>query len=202
MKKKSEPSYFDNLAKQKNLLNTNNSIFKGTIYEDKISGRELLKSVIDRTNTLQDYLNKIETFNKHKNSVFADFLKKNQKISLQKVIPKSNNNYIPTILRELGKKIIPKMRVLQDSSINLSDREFPEFNHINPRPYQCKSFTTSTFRNIYAINVIKYKYCNNVYKKIEEFDMENFLLYFENVRNAIMSINESKRAVYCAICDF
>lgn len=94
------------------------------------------------------------------------------------------------------------MRVLDDENPQKSAREFPEFSKAHLRKFKCDFGISNTYRNIYAVNIMKYRYCHNIYDKLEEFQMQDFLNYIDNVQQSILSINETKRSIYCALCDY
>ena len=123
-------------------------------------------------------------------------------MTMASLIPENKNQYLPTLIKALAHKIIPKIRVLKKEPLRMNARPFPQLSKIDLRPYKCDSYITSTYRNIYAINTVKYKYCYNIYKELEAFEMKDFQLYLKNVSNAIVSMNDLKKSIYCAVCDY
>lgn len=94
------------------------------------------------------------------------------------------------------------MRTLEDDEESLSaPRKFPNMTKLIHQNYKCDLHLKHTFRNLYTINILKFQHCEAVYNRISDFEMKDFLAYLPNIATSIMSINETKRSLYCSICD-
>ena len=68
--------------------------------------------------------------------------------------------------------------------------------------YNCEYDFAVTQRLFYVANMQKFKFCYLTYKKIIDFPIDDFRKYLPNIKNSLVALSDTKKGLYCAVCDY
>ena len=141
---------------------------------------------------LSRYLSGIFEFVKKMINKEKAYLKANTKVPLK-------NNYISSLVDNLIKA---KFQKKNKKLVQVRKRDMPRFPPLSLPITHCSLSHQSLYRKFYILNEGKLRFCDTVANYVKDFQMDYFIDYLDSIRTAITRLANSKRTLYCAVCDF
>lgn len=193
---KSDPKVLKRVARKLDSKISRSDLFNEQLlnkfYHDTTTTEQAQAYLVTKKEKLERHLGAIMDFIKGMLDKEKDYLKSNVKVPLQ-------NNYMSKLINTLLKTKANKFVKKKDLAIR--KREMPKFPPIILPTHECSATHQSLYRKFYILNEAKLRYCDTVFNFIKDFQMDLFVDYLDNVRTAITRISNSKRTLYCGICD-
>lgn len=172
-------------------------VFNLKLFDDMYKGRvdveEVKKYIQKRKELLEEYLKQIEKE--------AQLLLEQEKERLYKTpMAKPQGGLLEQFLTDIEQKKLPLLKSLPFYPNRR--RPSPKFNPVIPPIAQCTTQRQYFFRKYIIFNEGKYRYCDNIKKRLLHFKMDDFVEYFPRVKEAFVRLTNLKKTFYCVLCDY
>lgn len=164
-----------------------------SIYKSKKTTEEARQYIQDKRNALGGFVDSLDAF-------IAKGTEKEKAYLASHITVPLDNEYMSKLINTIITNEFPIKRNLQ--VFHLKPRKLPRFPPQSLPMNRCVSNPQLLYRKFYILNEDKYRFCDNVYIYIKEFDVDSFLTYIMEARTAYLRIAFGKKSIYCAVCDY